>query len=219
MQLRTPPKVTFAIEGFVPESQVRLLLAEAKRQSGVLTEAMSFQRLSQGRRVARVGDFEFVCRSVFGLESVVVQVAGGEKKEEEKELTFCWCTCQFAEGFVLEIIGAAEEGCLPVTSEATYPDCAIENIAVFVGKRYLVSVCQCSEVLGEKWVEFVCVPTDFEEFAVEDKVVVLYLDAWVPETCGKAACKVTPRDKTEDIVVDALDGQFVIMPYEIDEDA
>lgn len=216
MQLKIPPRVTFAIEGFVPDGQVRLLLAEAGRQSEVLTEAMSFQGLRQGRRVARVGDFEFVCRSVFGLESVVVQVAGGEEKEKEKELTFCWCTCQFAEGVVLEIIEAAAEGCLPVVSESTYPDCAVADIAVFVGKRYLVSVCQCSEELGEKWVEFVCVPTDFEEFEVEDKVVVLYLDAWIPEECSENACKVTPRDKTEDVVVDALDGQFVIMPYEIE---
>lgn len=214
MQLKIPPRVKWAIKGFVPVAQQKLLIKEARRQVDFLTEGMAFQSLKQGRRVGRVGDFEFVCLSVFGQETVSIQLADGERKEEKKELVFCWCNCQFAEGVVLEIIDAAETGCLPVIS-TTYPSCAINDISLFAGRRYLVSVCQCPKALGEKWAEFICIPTDFEAFEVEDKVVVLYLDAWIPAECNNDACVVTPRDKSEDTIVDALDGQFVVMPYEI----
>lgn len=214
MRLRIPPKIRWQVQDVVSQTAEKLLIREARKQSKILVEAMSFQKLDQGRRVARVGDFEFVCLSVFGLESVVIQLAGGLRPKAKKELKTCWCNCQFAEGRVKEVIEAGSSGCLPIIS-AGYPACAVTAIEDFEGQRYRVSICQCSKVSGEKWKDFICIPTDFEEFVFGNKVVVLYLDAWNPVGCRDSACSVVGRDKSADTVVDALDGQFVILPYEV----
>jgi hypothetical protein len=173
---------------------------------------MAFRGLTQGRRSRAVGGFEFRCVSVFGLNSVAISLARSvDEKKEALEEELCWCTCQFAEGKVAYIVEAATGTGICKPGESGYPTCAINAIEDYEGLRYGVHVCQ-----KLRWSSFICVPTDFETYLVGDKVVVLYLDAWEPVDCERAACSVTGRDKTDDTVVDALDGQFIVMPYEFE---
>ena len=212
MKLLTPPRIFWNVRGYVSESAQKKLRHEAQRQMGLLTHAMSFRGLDQGCRSRPVGGYEFRCVSVFGLNSVAITLIKkvGKRKAALKE-EICWCTCQFAEGKVAYIVEAATGTGTCKPGESGYPTCAINAIEDYEGLRYGVHVCQ-----KLRWSSFICVPTDFETYLVGDKVVVLYLDAWDPIDCECAACGVEGRDKTDDTVVEALDGQFIVMPYEFE---
>lgn len=204
--------------GQIEQSQKKKLIAEARRQVGIMHRDMEFQGLHQGRRTAKSGNYMFECRSVMGLDSVLIRMVSRIGVGEVVGRV-CWCGCQMTLGVVTEVIDAGTGSCQPC--DGTYPACALNDLGDYDGIRYLVRVCQ-----KEKWVNFCCVATDFETYEVEDKVVVLFVGYWSDDwegdpftlaSCGKFACKGVLRDKESDAVVDGIDGQFVILPYTIEE--
>lgn len=231
MKITIPPRICYHIQGVVGEGEQKKIRAEAQRQVGLLRSGMAFQGLSQGRMQHRCGGYEFRSTSVFGLESVDVWMAGGAEKAKKGPVAIvpCWCTYQLAEGFVTRVIESnPTSDCLPVYS-IEYPECALNDVSVFEGTRYEVEVCRC-DVFGKKKgtrLLYICVTTDFRTFEVNDHVCVMYIEAWDIEAfedeeeeasymvceLDDCACNVEPRDKEFDTVVDALDGDFIILPY------
>lgn len=223
MKLITPPKIFWRIRGPVSNDEQKRLQAEACRQTRLLTGGMAFQGLSQGRRSAVRGGYRFRCVSVFGLQCVTIELHGKDTaKRAKRKQEDCWCSCQFTSGQVMGIInaGVGPNACVPINSCETYPDCACDDISAFEGLRYIVKVCQMLPENGFRQAatrNFICVPTDFEEFTVGDLVFVLYLDSWIPSECsgdGGLACNVPNRDTSLDTIIYALDGQFLVLPYE-----
>jgi len=226
MKLSKPPKIRWSIRGFVPESVQKRIRAEAQKQIGILRNAMRFQKLSQGRSRAHVGGLLFTCISMFGLETVDITMTGlGAKGPIIAKLETCWCIRQLTEGLVIEIIAAGASGCLPVKDGEgvnVYPDCAEAEIGDYVGTRYRVQVCQCGLFDGcirEKvWNEFICIPTDFDEYEIDDQVVLVYIgeDGFEngTEDTKKYACAVTARENA--LMELELDGQLIILPYTLE---
>lgn len=233
MNLRIPPKLRFHITGTVNNATQKKLRAEAQRQALALRQGLGFQGLSQGRTRAKIGGVEYRCTSVFGIETVDIWMQGGAPagKKLLEEFKPCWCTYQLTEGTVLEVIPAAVIGCIP-TFNIDYPTCAINDLTQFEGQRYRIEVCQCDVALKKNgsFVKYICIPPDFEVYEVADRVAVLYIEAWDIEafqdpldasfeSCelNECACSVEPRDKTGDVIIDALDGDFLVLPYAIIE--
>jgi len=159
---------------------------------------------------------------------------GGERK--------CWCTNWFAVGKIKSIIG--DYGDIGDYGEEEYPDyCNTKDdpqtysndgaIKNYIGIRYEVKVCQ-----GRNLKTYICLPSDFAEYAVGDKVIVFMRGSWVNPTeetpdifsfleepdrtpgekCQKptcAACKGTKRTNPERVGEEA-EGSYLIMPLEIE---
>lgn len=218
-----PTRIVWATrgKGLVTESQKKRLIAESQRQMGILLRDMKFQHLSQGRRLGLSQGFKFNCTSTMGLNSVSISLikdVGGVKEI----VRICWCGCQMALGVVMEVIERDTGGlCVPNAVPSVYPDCALTDLGKYAGKRYIVKVCQ-----EHKWMLFCCTSTDFEEYEAEDKVIVLYIGYWKDDwegifslsDCGKFACKGVVRDKETDLVLNGIDGQFIILPYDMEPD-
>lgn len=203
--------------GTISEAKQKRLIVECQRQMSILVRDMAFQGLAQGQRRGNAGGYLFECVNRMGLKSVTVRMKHDAVGEGEV-VEVCWCGCQMAVGVVIEVVEGLEEGvegCTPCREE--YPACALDDLGEFAGTRYRVRVCQNRG----KWVEFVMPGTDFTEYEVDDKVMVLYVGnggseetwTWDLEDCGKFACQGVIRDKEEDTVVDGIDGEFVILPY------
>jgi len=206
------------------------LLGEGRHQLSILKNAMTFQSLQQLQRIARFDDGTVIkCSSCFGQDvvNVFVPVPEVPAREERKiiEVLYCWCTNYFTEGKVIEVIG--EYGEIGDYGAETYPDyCNSSDIAIrnYVGIRYKVRLCQ-----GDKRTTYICLPSDFAEYEVSDKVIVFMRGVWKSAAlnepkrtqgsrckCSKyvtcTACKGTRRKSRTG---DEADGSYLIMPLEI----
>ena len=220
-EITYPTRITWLTrgEGQIPEAEKKLMIAECQRQIGLLKQSMKFQSLAQGRRVKPLGSYIYECKSVAGLDSVIIRMKRdvGEGEEVGK---ICWCGCQITPGSVIEAISADTDptDCRP--KGLNYPLCAQTLLGDYAGARYLVRACQ-----KDKWSIFCCISTDFEVFEAGDKVALLFIEcfnftdpAWTIHLCGedgsaKFACAATARDKSSDLVEQGADGVFVILPY------
>ncbi|MBU2061641.1 MAG: hypothetical protein KKH44_07335, partial [Bacteroidetes bacterium] len=151
--------------------------------------------------------------------------------EEERKIVkvyYCWCNNYFTEGVIERIIG--DYGNVGDYGEETYPDyCNSNDVAVknYTGIRYEVSLCQ--GIIGHD-ATYICIPSDFAEYQVEDKVIIFMRGTWdgttliEPEgrepgiTCENIdpiicnACEGTTRP---DITGDEPDGAYLIVPLAI----
>lgn len=135
----------------------------------------------------------------------------------------CWCTNWFVEGVIKKIIGdygkvgEYEEGNL-------YPDCCIPDIEIknYVGIRYEVRLCQ-----GRGKKIYICLPSDFAEYKVEDKVIIFMRGVWEDtsltepdrtpgDKCQAASCKACRGNKRPERIGDEADGSYLIIPLEIE---
>lgn len=137
----------------------------------------------------------------------------------------CWCTNWFAEGTIKRVI--EDYGDVGDYGEETYPDyCNSDDMAVknYIGIRYEVKLCQ-----GRTKKTYICLPSDFAEYAVKDKVIVFMRGKWDKETkeltepdrlpgisCRKVSCKACKGNRRPDWIADEPDGTFLIMPLEIE---
>ena len=140
---------------------------------------------------------------------------GGEGK--------CWCTDWFAEGEIKRVIGSY--GDIGDYGEEVYPDyCNSSDIAVknYIGIRYEVKLCQ-----GRTGKTYICLPSDFAEYLVGDRVIMFMRGVWVENvltepdripgnSCQKVSCKACKGNRRPNQTGDEPDGSFLIMPLEIE---
>lgn len=207
------------------------LLGEGRHQLSILKNAMTFQNLQQLQRVVRFDDGTIIkCISCFGQDVINVYVSPVipviVKRRKVVEVFYCWCTDYFTVGRIIEVLGAY--GDIGDYGEEAYPDyCNSDDIAVknYIGIRYKVNLCQ-----GDKKVNYICLPSDFAEYQVGDKVIVLMRGIWyetslnepkkrIPERGCKnneiATCIACKGTKRKGRIGDEADGSFLIMPLEI----
>ncbi len=207
----------------------RGLFGEGRHQLSILKSVMSFQNLQQLQRIVRFDDGTIIkCLSCFGQDVINIFVPiGAEEERRIVEAFFCWCTNYFTEGIIAEVIG--DYGEVGDYEEETYPDCCnFSDMAVknYIGIRYKVYLCQ-----GDKKTNYICLPSDFAEYKVGDKVIIFMRGIWIgtdlnepakrtPEkgcknnefvTC--IACKGTKRKGQ---IGDEADGSYLIMPIQIE---
>ena len=212
------PKIKWSIQGAVSEAAQKRITAEARRQMRTLHRDMDFQKLQQGRRRGLAGGLIFNCTSVFGLDLVEVAMRGGIGKRPRVLAVICFCGIQIAEGWIVTVIEANEQSdnadfCIPwviggahgyeekrYLGEIEYPPYN------YGGVRYLVRVCQKEEVLGYKWINLVCSPFDFDRYAEEDHVSLVYVDTFGPAIWGAPEENVWRLDEWADGGVSGTGG-------------
>lgn len=138
----------------------------------------------------------------------------------------CWCTNWFVVGKIIRVIG--DYGDRGNYGAETYPDYCKSpdsNIKNYIGIRYEVSLCQ-----GRNKKTYICLPSDFAEYAIDDKVIIFMRGTWneignsiveptnrvAGEACEKVSCVACKGNRREDQTGDEADGTFLIMPLEID---
>lgn len=207
------------------EFQAKRLLGEGRHQLSVLKNDMAFQGLKQLQRTANFDDGTIInCLSCFGQDVVNVYVPpfaieAEEKKRVVVQVFYCWCTDYFSMGKIIEKIGVYGD-------IGDYP-----NIENYNGIRYRVHVCQGSLLNLPAHTEYVCISSDFAEYAVDDKVIVFMRGVWtlgvLTEPAGRTplkgckcnelhlctACEGTTRPGR---VGEEADGSYLIMPLKID---
>ena len=161
--------------------------------------------------------------------SRMVAEAGGKKtafryvRKRYGEEHKCWCTDWFVEGEIKRIIG--DYGDVGDYGEETYPDyCNSDDEAVknYVGIRYEVKLCQ-----GRNKKTYICLPSDFAEYKVDDKVIIFMRGVWdaasltepdrTPgDKCQTASCKACKGNRRTGQTGDEPDGSFLIAPLEIE---
>ena len=193
----------------ITESEKKSMIAESRRQIGILIQSMEFRNLQVGQSKVPIGPWLYECKSVAGLNSVTIRMVREITKLDSKVIVeLCWCTCQMTSGIIKEIIpkDTGTQLCWPVRS-SYYPSCCSMTSTNFAGLRYLVEVCQS----GNTYIKIVCAATDYRTYEIKQKVVLLYIGSWIDlETCTNMACHILPKE-TE---INELDGQLVILPYE-----
>lgn len=224
------------------EHAARGLLGEGRHQLGILKNAMKFQGLQQLQRIVRFDDGTIIkCLSCFGQDVVEVFVPFGEVVEERKivSVDYCWCNNYFTEGKIVEVyseysdVGDYAAGEYPGNCNAT--DLAIAN---YTGIRYLVNCCQGSLQLdaeGNKvadYCQYICLPSDFAEYQIGDRVIVFMRGKWDNETellnepnrvAGRSclsdeygSCIACDGTRRESRIDEEADGSYLIMPFEIE---
>ena len=213
------------------EFRAKQILGEGRHQLRILKNLMSFQKLQQLQRTVRLNDGTIIqCSSFFGQDTVNVFVPTGAPVVEGLEVVgveYCWCTNYFTLGKITEVIGTyGETG--EYGSEA-YPDyCNSSDEAVknYNGIRYKVSLCQ-----GTDNSQYICLPSDFAEYEVDDKVIVFMRGVWDGVTLnepekrdpekgcindGIDLCIACEGTKREGRTGDEADGSYLIMPMQIE---
>lgn len=171
------------------EFAARGLLGEGRHQLSILKNAMSFQNLKQLQRNVRFDDGTTMkCSSCFGQDVVNVFVPPYIPVEEERKIVkvyYCWCNNYFTEGVIKRIIG--DYGVTGDYGEEKYPDYCNsldslpndEAVKNYIGIRYEVSLCQ--GIIGHD-ATYICIPSDFAEYKVDDKVIVFMRGTWKDNT-------------------------------------
>ncbi|MDO9565915.1 MAG: hypothetical protein Q7J15_04165 [Candidatus Desulfaltia sp.] len=205
------------------------LLGEGRHQLSILKNAMTFQNLKQLQRTVRFNDGTAIkCSSCFGQDVVNVFVPPGIPVAVEREIVkveYCWCTNYFTSGVIKRIIG--DYGDFGEYGEETYPDyCNSDDVAIknYNGIRYEVTLCQ-----GDMNSSYICLPSDFAEYEVDDKVIVYMRGKWnelilnehqrkAGSSCKKdkdTDCKGCKGNRRPGRVGDEADGSFLIATLEI----
>lgn len=229
------------------ERGFEVLLPFAKKQMEVLDQEMGLSGLFQGQRNIRLSDGSTVRCGIRGtlsdikIYAVPAGEAPGEEAQEEIELgTWCWCQCCFSSGEVTRLWSDyGQEGNYPIIEgEELYPDLVVDSdlaIWVYNGIRYEVKICNQEFdpiLLDFIAVErtFICVASDWSEYAVGDKVIVMLRGAWNGsimsesicrqgrcEDCGQNACAGTyPANRGSIEDWDKVDGTYIILPLRIE---
>ena len=205
------------------------LLGEGRHQLSILKNLMSFQGLKQDQRTVRYNDGTAIrCTSVFGQDKIEVFVSFRMPVIAEREVVkveYCWCTNYFTEGKIIEILG--DYGEVGDYGSETYPDyCNSDDEAIknYIGIRYKVILCQ-----GDATSTYICLPSDFAEYEVDDKVIVFMRGIWddttlkepirkAGENCigaDKTYCRACKGTKRIGRTGDEADGSYLISPLEI----
>lgn len=206
------------------------LLGEGRHQLSILKNLMSFQNLKQDQRTVRFNDGTAIrCTSVFGQDKVEVFVPLRIPIVAEREIVkieYCWCTNYFTEGKITEILG--DYGEVGDYGSETYPDyCNADDEAIknYIGIRYKVSLCQ-----GVDNAEYICLPSDFAEYEVDDKVIVFMRGIWDGTSLDEPTKRDPEKGCTNDGVNlciacegtrrtgrtgDEADGSYLIIPLEV----
>ena len=218
------------------EAKARGLLGEARHQMSILKNAMSFQELKQLQRVVQFKDGTIIkCLSCFDQDVINVFAPIGIPIEEEpviKQVLSCWCTDYFAIGTIKGVIG--DYGDVGDYGDEEYPNyCNSSDVAVknYIGIRYKVHICQGTLLNLPAWTEYICLPSDFAEYQIGDKVIVFMRGEWdgtdlkepskrdPKKTCKCdefKLCIACKGKKRPERVGDEADGSYLIMPLEID---
>lgn len=210
--------------------RAKQILGEGRHQLGILKNLMSFQNLKQYQRTVRFNNGNVIqVSSFFGQDTVNIFVPFGVAPVEEVKIVkieYCWCTNYFTLGKIIEILG--DYGSVGEYGIEAYPYyCNLDDIAIknYIGIRYKVKLCQ-----GNKNAEYICLPSDFAEYEVNDKVIVFMRGVWDGTNLNEPekrdpekkclndgiklciACKGTRR---EEQVNDEADGSYLILPLTI----
>jgi hypothetical protein len=239
--------------------RARSLYSEAMRQMYLLREAMKFQNLDQLiRRVTMTDGSVIVCSKVWGIETIKILGSPNRKIEPRvKKVEFCWCNTCFARGIVTEVIGEYgdfgpfwQNISYNSSSNQYYPKyCKTHSFGLidarndafitrYEGIRYRVMVCQ-GEFAHDR--EYICIPSDFAQYQVDDAVIVLLLGIWPNKTaiqnrndplyidsfeaceCAYYAdidatvlCQACMGINRMDWQDDEADGTYIILPFQVE---
>lgn len=219
------------------EKIARSLLGEGRHQLTILKNAMTFQKLQQLQRIVRFDDGTVIkCSSCFGQDVVNVYVpiipVPVEKERKIVLILYCWGSDYFTEGKITEIFG--DYGDVGDYEGKKYPNYCNSNdqaIKNYVGIRYKVKICQGILLNLPARTEYICLPSDFAEYEVGDKVIVFMRGAWdgseliEPEKRepGKSCknndivtCIASKGTKRTGITGEEADGSYLIMPLEVE---
>ena len=211
------------------ESRAKGLLGEGRHQLSILKNLMSFQKLQQLQRVVKFNDGTIIkCLSCFDQDIINIFVPVGviEKKRKVVEAFFCWCTNYFTLGRIVEILG--DYGNVGDYGTEIYPDyCNFSDVAIknYNGIQYKVSLCQ-----GDKTTTYICLPSDFAEYEVDDRVIVFMRGIWngtnlnePPKRDPKKGCRnnginlciACKGTRRKGYAENEADGSYLIVPLEI----